>query len=330
MNTFFKNLYWQIQYRINGFYYKPLSGGSTITKPNTFSAGAVIVASEHNSNFDTIYNDYNGSITNVNISASAAIAATKLNLASIAQTMAMSSVAINFAKGSDIASATTTDIGAMAGNYPDVTGTTTITGLGTVQAGTVRYVRFTGALTLTHNATSLLLPNNASNITTVANDTAGFVSLGSGNWKCLWYQRYDGTPLSGGNYATQAEMETATSNTVNVTPGRTQYHPGVVKAWGLLVGTGTPAFTTSHNLDASVTDNGTGDYSITFTTDFSSANYIMVSAGMNSSQAANDAGSPVVDFSTAKLTTGVRIRTPDNAGSPSDRAQSYIAFIGDQ
>lgn len=51
---------------------------ATITKPNTFSAGAVIVASEHNSNFDTIYNDYNGNITNVNIAAAAAIADTKL------------------------------------------------------------------------------------------------------------------------------------------------------------------------------------------------------------------------------------------------------------
>ena len=171
---------------------------ATITKNFTFSAGATIVAADHNSNFDTIYNDYNGNITNANISASAAIVASKLSLATIAQTMAMSSVAINWAKGSDIASATTTDIGAMSGNYGDVTGTTTITGLGTVQAGTFRVVRFTGALTLTHNATSLLLPNNASNITTAANDTAGFVSLASGNWKCVWYQKYNGQALAVG------------------------------------------------------------------------------------------------------------------------------------
>lgn len=51
---------------------------SSISVPNTFSAGAVIVAAEHNSNFSTIYNDYNGGITNVNISGSAAIADTKL------------------------------------------------------------------------------------------------------------------------------------------------------------------------------------------------------------------------------------------------------------
>ncbi len=52
-----------------------------ITIPNTFSAGAVIVASQHNSNFSTISSDYNGNIDNTNISASAAIAYSKLNLA---------------------------------------------------------------------------------------------------------------------------------------------------------------------------------------------------------------------------------------------------------
>jgi hypothetical protein len=50
-----------------------------ISKPNTFSAGAVIVASEHNANFDEVYNLVNGSISNANISASAAIATSKLD-----------------------------------------------------------------------------------------------------------------------------------------------------------------------------------------------------------------------------------------------------------
>ena len=41
---------------------------SIISKPNTFSAGAVIIASQHNANFDTIYSDYNGNIDSTNIS----------------------------------------------------------------------------------------------------------------------------------------------------------------------------------------------------------------------------------------------------------------------
>lgn len=49
-----------------------------ITKTNTFSAGDTIVASEHNDNFDTIYNEFNGSTDNANIKSGAAIADTKL------------------------------------------------------------------------------------------------------------------------------------------------------------------------------------------------------------------------------------------------------------
>jgi len=49
-----------------------------ISKPNTFTVGNTIIASEHNANDDTIYNDYNGNITNANLDASAAIANTKL------------------------------------------------------------------------------------------------------------------------------------------------------------------------------------------------------------------------------------------------------------
>lgn len=146
-------------------------------------------------------------IVNADVDAGAAIANSKLNLASISQAISQSggltlttlpltltSIAANMAKGSDIASATTTDIGAATGNYVHVTGTTTITGLGTVQSGTWRIVRFTGALTFTHNGTSLILPTGA-NITTAADDHAFMVSLGSGNWICASYQRKDGTAL---------------------------------------------------------------------------------------------------------------------------------------
>jgi len=55
---------------------------STVVKPYTFSPGATIVAAEHNENFDTIYDDYNGGITNANINASAAISITKISIGS--------------------------------------------------------------------------------------------------------------------------------------------------------------------------------------------------------------------------------------------------------
>jgi hypothetical protein len=97
-------------------------------------------------------------------------------------------------QGAAIPSAATTAIGA-AGTalYTTITGSTAITSFGTVGAGTLRVVEFTGSLTLTHNATSLKLPGGAS-IVTQAGDVAFMVSLGAGNWKCLSYIRAAGLP----------------------------------------------------------------------------------------------------------------------------------------
>lgn len=122
--------------------------------------------------------------------------------------------AVNMAKGSDIASATTTDIGAATGNYAQITGTTTITGLGTIAAGAWRNVTFTGILTLTHNATSLILPTGA-NITTAAGDTALFVSEGSGNWRCLFYYRASGVALTGGGGGGGGDVSSNTATSVD-------------------------------------------------------------------------------------------------------------------
>jgi len=90
------------------------------------------------------------------------------------------------AGGDTIASATTTDIGAKDANYLAVSGTTTITGLGTVSSGIIKILKFDGILTFTHNGTSLILPG-AANITTAAGDIAIMRSEGSGNWRCLFY-----------------------------------------------------------------------------------------------------------------------------------------------
>lgn len=103
--------------------------------------------------------------------------------------------ALNESKGTDIASAGTTNISSATGNFVHITGTTTITAFGTAQAGTRRVLVFDGALLLTHNATSLILPTGAG-ITTAAGDTATMVSEGSGNWRCTNYQRKDGTALA--------------------------------------------------------------------------------------------------------------------------------------
>jgi hypothetical protein len=100
-------------------------------------------------------------------------------------------------KGADIASATTTDIGAIEGLMHDITGTTTITSFGTVRAGIWKILKFEGALTLTHNATSLILPGGA-NITTSNGDVAIFISEGAGNWRCIHYLEANGLTINQG------------------------------------------------------------------------------------------------------------------------------------
>jgi hypothetical protein len=119
--------------------------------------------------------------------------------------IALVSVPLNMAAAADVASATTTNIGAATSNNVRITGTTTITSFGTADAGITRSVRFAAALTLTYNATSLILPGGQS-ITTVADDTAEFLSLGTGNWVCLSYK-----------YARKAAKR-VTSEASNATP----------------------------------------------------------------------------------------------------------------
>lgn len=98
----------------------------------------------------------------------------------------------------DVASAATCDIGAAPSENVRITGVVTITSFGTNGlSGVHRWVRFAGALTLTHNATSLILPSGA-NITTAANDRAEVVSLGGGNWLVRNYVPADGHPPKDG------------------------------------------------------------------------------------------------------------------------------------
>lgn len=102
---------------------------------------------------------------------------------------------INDAPRATVASATTTAIGAAGSNYVQITGTTTITGFDTIASGAERELEFAGALTLTHNATSLILPG-AQNITTAAGDVVRFRSEGSGNWRCTGYLPASQAPSS--------------------------------------------------------------------------------------------------------------------------------------
>jgi hypothetical protein len=73
--------------------------------------------------------------------------------------------------------------------------------------------------------------------------------------------------------AIQSEMETASSTTLAVTPGRQHFHPGHPKCWAkVTVSGGTPTLQTSYNI-TSITDTAVGRLTVTIATDFSGTDW---------------------------------------------------------
>jgi hypothetical protein len=197
-----------------------------VVVPTYGSDPATVNAANLDAKVSGLATEFNGSIDNDNIKAAAAIANSKLNLATITQNIThsgtmthsgvvtMSGKDFTEAKGADIASAGTTTIWATDGNFMHITGTTTITSFGTAeQAGDCRTVVFDGALTLTHNATSLILPTGA-NITTAAGDVAIVRAETTANARVVAYIRKDGRPLTA---PTATEANALAGSVVQVT-----------------------------------------------------------------------------------------------------------------
>lgn len=94
----------------------------------------------------------------------------------------------------DVASATATDIGAQNSCFLKITGTNPITSFGTNYNGP-RYLRFAATLTITHNASTLILPGSA-NLTVGAGDVlivAPKATSGtSDGWYAIGYQKASG------------------------------------------------------------------------------------------------------------------------------------------
>lgn len=146
------------------------------------------------------------------------------------------------------------------------------------------------------------------------------------------------TAAGGIEIAIQSEMETATSNTLAVTPGRQHFHPSAAKVWcdwGV-----TTTINASYNV-SSITDNGTGDWTVNYTTAFSAANYSVNSTIELDTTAPNLGGSPTAMWTAVRnagqATTSVRIVTFGlnlNAGNESidarDPTSNYVACYGDQ
>jgi hypothetical protein len=220
----------------------------------------------------------------------------------------------------DVASAATCNIGAVASDNVRITGTTTITSFGTVGAGTMRFVQFAAALTLTHHATNLILPG-ARDITTAAGDSCLALSLGSGAWKVLFYERQSGVP-PGFTIADQAAMEAASSLLALVTAGRQLYHPTHPKKWGNVMMSGaTPTLVSAYGI-SSVSRPGEGRLTVNFDGDMADTNYCVITTPVASVNA--------ISIQT-KSTSSMELRSfeVDQAVSLSDPSGYQFMVLGD-
>jgi len=107
----------------------------------------------------------------------------------------------------------------------------------------------------------------------------------------------------------------------------------VARAWVNFNGTGTVAIRASGNV-SSITDNGTGDYTVNFTTAMPDANYcVNVSAPMyttsNGSVTAKVYGSGTVGLAGLQSTTQIRVCWTDIGGTANfyDPANYYVSIF---
>lgn len=87
-----------------------------------------------------------------------------------------------------------------------------------------------------------------------------------------------------------------------------------IKGWVNFNGTGAPAIRDSYNVSGAITDNGTGDYTITWDTDFADVNYCVIA------MAAYTGGDMVNVSISAQAVGSIRIICHNSAGAAVDPA----------
>lgn len=126
--------------------------------------------------------------------------------------------------------------------------------------------------------------------------------------------------------ASGADVLAGTEASKFVVPSTMISHQGVVKGWIEFNGTGTIATTDSFNVSG-IVDNGTGDYTVTWDTDFASANYAVVCSHIDDNGTTPTYGQ-IAYYN--KLAGSVDIKTGDNSGSFVDVASVSVIAIGDR
>ena len=170
----------------------------------------------------------------------------------------------------------------------------------------------TGVVTLTAPNTNtdrtITLPDSSDTLVSTAPSTAGNILTSDGtNWTSA-------APAAGG-------ADTSLSNLSATGEQR------VCQAWVNFNGVGTPAIRDSYNV-SSITDNGTGDYTVNFTNNMANINYSTVSsAGGNSTDVISDLHSIQIGIAAVGS-----VRVGDNyanGGSVRDPVVCNVMIFGD-
>ena len=102
----------------------------------------------------------------------------------------------------------------------------------------------------------------------------------------------------------------------------TNLQQGLAKAWAAFDGSGTVEIDDSNNI-ASITDNGTGDYTLTITNDMANANYAPVSSCQLNGTSPDFVGA------VSKAVGSTEFHAAHDNGSLSDMNDLYASWHGD-
>jgi len=206
-----------------------------------------------------------------------------------------------FVKGADIASAATLTLGS-DGNYFDITGSATIGAINTVGVDTIVKLHFDGALTLTYDSISFILPG-AADITTAAGDEMEMVEFEAAKWRCTIYTKADGSAV------------------VEPTPTNEQK---LVKAWINMDGTGTISNRDSFGV-SSIVDNGVGSYTVNLSSTMGNDNFPAI---VTASGVASDSLRGPVELT--RTTSSVVFKISDSTSTVVDVAEITVTVFGDE
>lgn len=173
-------------------------------------------------------------------------------------------------------------------------------------------------LTLTTTgSTNVTLPTSGTLVNTARNLTVSGLIVGGGDLSSD--RNFDVTA------ADAVTIATGTSNGFPICPALAQYHNSACKCWVSFTTVTTTAITASYNV-TSLTDNGTGNTTINFTTTFAAATYSWSAAAEDD----NAGGGTFLTRYAGDTKTGsaFQVRAISDAGSAVDAANQSVHIFG--